>query len=294
MALNRLIDAELMRNRARPRASSSLAGWDAVRCGCPPSPPVALLVLAAINLSPPCQVTFGPSRWRPSAAAVHEALHLVLLPRLGAHAVARPGGRVVAVTGGAGAAGLVIALRRRPVGGRLTSSTRSSIAISTAPRDCTRCRWAGRARRACGGGRVPLCRHERAASGRGLLSGLDWIYWLGLVVVAVVLAWPHVDIARRGLRRVGMGFMTVNGAVGLLYGAVVIVAVLVGWSGLRTPPRRCRWAAAAARAGRRRPKRLAAVYHGWYNGGARWAVVEGVPLIVVLPVKAAEGVRPFA
>ncbi|MCX6364082.1 MAG: 4-hydroxybenzoate octaprenyltransferase, partial [Actinobacteria bacterium] len=62
----------------------------------------------------------------------------------------------------------------------------------------------------------------------GLLSGLDWIYWLGLVMVAVVLAWPHVDIARRGLPRVGMGFMTVNGVVGLLYGAVVIVAVLVG------------------------------------------------------------------
>jgi len=62
----------------------------------------------------------------------------------------------------------------------------------------------------------------------GLLSGLDWIYWLGLVVVAAVLAWPHVDIGRRGLRRVGMGFMTINGAVGLLYGAVVVAAVLVG------------------------------------------------------------------
>ena len=62
----------------------------------------------------------------------------------------------------------------------------------------------------------------------GLLSGLDWIYWLGLAAVAVLLAWPHADIARRGLRRVGMSFMTVNGAVGLLYGAVVIAAVLVG------------------------------------------------------------------
>ena len=62
----------------------------------------------------------------------------------------------------------------------------------------------------------------------GLLSGLDWIYWLGLVAVAAVLAWPHFDIAHRGLRRVGMSFMTVNGVVGLLYGAVVIAAVLVG------------------------------------------------------------------
>jgi 4-hydroxybenzoate polyprenyltransferase len=62
----------------------------------------------------------------------------------------------------------------------------------------------------------------------GMLSGLDSIYWAGLAVVALVLAWPHVDIARRGLRHVGMSFMTVNGAVGLLYGAVVVVAVLVG------------------------------------------------------------------
>ena len=61
----------------------------------------------------------------------------------------------------------------------------------------------------------------------GALSGLDWIYWVGLAVVAALLAWPHVDIARRGLREVGMGFMTVNGAVGLLYGAVVIVSVVI-------------------------------------------------------------------
>jgi 4-hydroxybenzoate polyprenyltransferase len=61
----------------------------------------------------------------------------------------------------------------------------------------------------------------------GTLSGLGWSYWVGLAVVAAILAWPHVDIARRGLRGAGMGFMTVNGAVGLLYGAVVIVSVLV-------------------------------------------------------------------
>jgi 4-hydroxybenzoate polyprenyltransferase len=62
----------------------------------------------------------------------------------------------------------------------------------------------------------------------GSVAGLDWIYWAGLAVVAVLLAWPHVDIARRGLRQVGMGFMTVNGAVGLLYGAVVAFSVVLG------------------------------------------------------------------
>jgi 4-hydroxybenzoate polyprenyltransferase len=60
----------------------------------------------------------------------------------------------------------------------------------------------------------------------GALSDLGLIYWVGLAAVTALLAWPHLDIARRGLDRVGMSFMTVNGAVGLLYGAVVIAATL--------------------------------------------------------------------
>jgi len=60
----------------------------------------------------------------------------------------------------------------------------------------------------------------------GTLSDLGLIYWVGLAAVTALLAWPHLDIARRGLDRVGMSFMTVNGAVGLLYGAVVIVATV--------------------------------------------------------------------
>ena len=60
----------------------------------------------------------------------------------------------------------------------------------------------------------------------GVLCELGPVYWAGLAVVAALLAWPHVDIARRGLDKVGMGFMGVNGAVGLLYGAVVIVATV--------------------------------------------------------------------
>ena len=60
-----------------------------------------------------------------------------------------------------------------------------------------------------------------------------------------LLAWPHVDIARRGLDRVGMSFMTVNGAVGLLYGAVVVVATL--WPASRAAVR-------ARRAVRRIPR----------------------------------------
>ena len=60
----------------------------------------------------------------------------------------------------------------------------------------------------------------------GVAAGLPAVYWGGLAVVAALLAWPHLDIARRGLDRVGMSFMTVNGAVGLLYGAVVVAATV--------------------------------------------------------------------
>ena len=61
----------------------------------------------------------------------------------------------------------------------------------------------------------------------GLLLGLGLPYAAGCLLVAAMLAWSHVDIARRGLARVGMGFMTVNGVVSLVYGVVAIVAVLL-------------------------------------------------------------------
>ena len=41
------------------------------------------------------------------------------------------------------------------------------------------------------------------------------------------LAWSNLNIARRGLERVGMGFMTANGVVGVLYGAVAVAAALL-------------------------------------------------------------------
>jgi 4-hydroxybenzoate polyprenyltransferase len=61
----------------------------------------------------------------------------------------------------------------------------------------------------------------------GLLSGLGPVYWAGLAAVVALLAWPHIDIARRGLDGVGMSFMGVNGAVGLLYGVVVVLATVL-------------------------------------------------------------------
>ena len=108
-----------------------------------------------------------------------------------------------------------------------TSSTASSTSTSTAARACTRSRsrWDG-----AGPCSSPCSRtspRSRCSSRSGLCSVSGWSTGSASLAVAALLGWSHVDIARRGLDAVGMGFMTVNGAVGLLYGAVVIVAVLL-------------------------------------------------------------------
>jgi 4-hydroxybenzoate polyprenyltransferase len=54
-----------------------------------------------------------------------------------------------------------------------------------------------------------------------------WVYYAGCALVGGLLAWSDADVGRRGLERVGMRFMTVNGIVGIVYGAVAIAAVLL-------------------------------------------------------------------
>lgn len=61
----------------------------------------------------------------------------------------------------------------------------------------------------------------------GPLIGLGWVYYAGCALVAALLAWSAVDVARRGLSRVGMSFMTLNGVVSVLFGAAAIVAALL-------------------------------------------------------------------
>lgn len=63
--------------------------------------------------------------------------------------------------------------------------------------------------------------------GVGATLHMRWPYMAGCALVSALLAWSHLVIVKRGLRRVGMGFMTVNGVVGVLYGAVVLLDVLL-------------------------------------------------------------------
>ena len=229
MALNRLIDAEMDARNPRTAARELPAGrlgrrevWVFTVVA------VALLVLAAFNLSPPCRylwpIPLAAFVLYPYTKRFTWFCHYALGFTLGL----APAAAWVAVTGGvAPQAWLLFFAVGLWVGG-------FDVIYAVFDLDFDR---------AHGLHSVPVAVGERGAlvvaaashvatvmllAAVGLLSGLDWIYWLGLLAVAAVLAWPHVDIARRGLRRVGMGFMTINGVVGLLYGAVVIAAVLTG------------------------------------------------------------------
>jgi len=229
MALNRLVDAELDARNPRTAARELPAGrlgrgevWLFTLVA------LAVLVLAAFNLSPPCRylwpipvVAFVAY---PYAKRFTWFCHYALGLTLGL----APAAAWVAVTGAASAQAWLLFLAV----GLWVGGFDAIYGIFDVEFD-----------RANGVHSVAVAFGERRALGIaalshvvtlvllavvGALSGLGLVYWLGLLMVAAVLAWQHVDIARRGLRRVGMGFMTVNGAVGLLYGGVVIVATLLG------------------------------------------------------------------
>jgi len=60
----------------------------------------------------------------------------------------------------------------------------------------------------------------------GVFLDLPAVYYAGCGAVAAMLAWSDLDVAIHGIERTGMRFMTVNSVVGVVYGAVAVVAVL--------------------------------------------------------------------
>jgi 4-hydroxybenzoate polyprenyltransferase len=62
-----------------------------------------------------------------------------------------------------------------------------------------------------------------AAVGVGLELG-SW-YWLGVIAVAALLAYEHLLVSPRDLRRLDAAFFTVNGAISLVFLAFVVAEV---------------------------------------------------------------------
>lgn len=227
MALNRLIDAGI--DARNPRTASRELPAGALRrkeVWLFTAVSVVLLVIAAFQLSPPCRylwpVPLAAFVAYPYAKRFTALCHYALGLTLGL----APAAAWLAVSGSVGVEAVLLFLAVGLwVGGfdviygifDLDFDRREglhSVAVTLGPR------------RALG---VAALSHMGAVGllvAVGALLGLGVVYWVGLAVVAGLLAASHLDIARRGLDTVGMSFMSVNGAVGLVYGAVAVVAVL--------------------------------------------------------------------
>lgn len=228
MALNRLIDAELDARNPRTATRELPAGrlgrrevWLFTAVS------VFLLVLAAFNLSQPCRylwpIPLAAFVFYPYAKRFTWFCHYALGLTLGL----APGAAWLAVTGSLGVeAWLLFLAVGLWVGG-------FDVIYSVFDLEFDRAHGLHSVPVTVGARRallVAAVSHVATAillAAVGVTSSLGAVYWIGLAAVVALLVWPHVDIARRGLRNVGMGFMTVNGIVGLLYGAVVIAAILL-------------------------------------------------------------------
>jgi 4-hydroxybenzoate polyprenyltransferase len=56
----------------------------------------------------------------------------------------------------------------------------------------------------------------------GLGLGLGWLYWLGVVTVALLLAYEHSLVRPGDLRRLNAAFFTVNGVISVVFFAFVL------------------------------------------------------------------------
>jgi 4-hydroxybenzoate polyprenyltransferase len=61
----------------------------------------------------------------------------------------------------------------------------------------------------------------------GIVAGLHPVYWLGLVVVAAVLAWEHRLVRHDDLSRLGVAFFNMNAIVSVLYLVAVLAALAI-------------------------------------------------------------------
>lgn len=228
MALNRLIDADL--DARNPRTASREIPAGLLRRGevlLFSAVSLAVLVVAAFQLSQPCRflwpIPVAAFVLYPYTKRFTSLCHYIL----GLTDGLAPAAAWVAVTGGVDWAPVLLLLAVGLwVGG-------FDIIYAIFDVDFDR-REGVKSIPAAVGERTALAiaaaSHLGAAALLLLVGGLldlSWLYTVGCVPVAALLLWPHVDIAHRGLRRVGMRFMSINGAVSVLYGAVVLAEVLV-------------------------------------------------------------------
>ena len=66
-----------------------------------------------------------------------------------------------------------------------------------------------------------------ALIGAGVLFEVSFVYYLGVAVAAVLLAYEHSLISPRDLSRLGAAFFTMNGIIAIVFGTFVAVSTVV-------------------------------------------------------------------
>src|SRR6185312_8733937 len=61
----------------------------------------------------------------------------------------------------------------------------------------------------------------------GLGLSVDWWYWLGVAVVAALLAYEHSLVRPGDLRRLDAAFFTMNGVISIVFFGFVLVDALL-------------------------------------------------------------------
>jgi 4-hydroxybenzoate polyprenyltransferase len=61
----------------------------------------------------------------------------------------------------------------------------------------------------------------------GLVTGLGWPYWLGLIVMAILLIYEHSLVHPDDLSKLDIAFFNVNGYISVTMFLATLIAVLI-------------------------------------------------------------------
>ena len=64
----------------------------------------------------------------------------------------------------------------------------------------------------------------------GVVSELHPVYWVGLGIVAAILAWEHRVVRADDLSRIGMAFFNMNAVISVVYFVTVLAAIALPWA----------------------------------------------------------------
>ena len=228
MALNRLIDAGIDARNPRTARRELPAGLlTPVQVAAFAAASLAVFLVAVWQLPPITHVLWPIPVAGVRHLPVPQAVHVALPSVLGAVDGLAPVGGWVAVTGTVDwqpflLGGAVALLDRRlrhhlrddgPRGRpRARACTRSRAGSASAPRSSSP------------GSPTPA--PSRSSSGSASTSASGPLYWLGLAVVAVLLAYENSIVSEDDLSRVDMAFLQMNGVIAMVFLAGVLADAL--------------------------------------------------------------------